>query len=56
MDAIIFVRRSLAVLMLLRTLSLRLPRLGSGRDVSLDLFLKTAKAASGFLRLGAGLT
>ena len=56
MDAIIFIRGSLAVLMLLRTLSLRLPRLGSGRYVSLDLSLKTAKAASRNLRLGAGLT
>ena len=55
-DVIIIVRRSSAVLMLLRTLSLRLPMLGSGGGVSLDWFLVTIEAASGFLGLGAGLT
>ena len=57
--AIIFVRRSLGVLMLLRALDLRFPTLdtlGSGRGVSLDWFLVTVRALSVFLRLVAGFT
>ena len=58
-DVIIKVRRSSAVLMLLRTLSLRLlmlDMLGSVGVVSLNWFLVTVEAASGVLGLGAGLT